>query len=331
MIRKKANLVIGLTTFNNEMLRISVPALGKFAQKFTLVIHNDNPVTTVSRRQIRRMGYCGDLHIINSTQNVGLMRSRMAIVQEIRNIGINPDWFVFCDDDDILVNIDMPDVSNENFAVIQNAIAIRHRMGDMLRAMDSPTDIDPDGENIICDKVLCAAGRRPVLTQIDGVDLKINVDCTTNVNNLYVTGDAAGGKMLAHAASSQARALFNNLYKGMEYIVSDIPSVIYTTPEIASIGIREQDIDNPHEYKIVKLPISYLAKSWCDGEIDGFIKLIIKDKHIKGAHIVSKEASALIMQIAIAMKADMDTDELCDVVFAHPTYSEGIMEALNNA
>lgn len=149
MIRKKANLVIGLTTFNNEMLRISVPALGKFAQKFTLVIHNDNPVTTVSRRQIRRMGYCGDLHIINSTQNVGLMRSRMAIVQEIRNIGINPDWFIFCDDDDILVNIDMPDVSNENFAVIQNAIAIRHRMGDMLRAMDSPTDIDPDGENII--------------------------------------------------------------------------------------------------------------------------------------------------------------------------------------
>lgn len=188
-----------------------------------------------------------------------------------------------------------------------------------------------NGENIICDKVLCAAGRRPVLTQIDGVDLKINADCTTNVNNLYVTGDAAGGKMLAHAASSQARALFNNLYKGMEYIVSDIPSVIYTTPEIASIGIREQDIDNPHEYKIVKLPISYLAKSWCDGEIDGFIKLIIKDKHIKGAHIVSKEASALIMQIAIAMKADMDTDELCDVVFAHPTYSEGIMEALNNA
>ena len=188
-----------------------------------------------------------------------------------------------------------------------------------------------NGENITCDKVLCAAGRRPVLTQIDGVDLKINADCTTNVNNLYVTGDAAGGKMLAHAASSQARALFNNLYKGMEYIVSDIPSVIYITPEIASIGIREQDIDNPHEYKIVKLPISYLAKSWCDGEIDGFIKLIIKDKHIKGAHIVSKEASALIMQIAIAMKADMDTDELCDVVFAHPTYSEGIMEALNNA
>ena len=188
-----------------------------------------------------------------------------------------------------------------------------------------------NGESFKCDKILFAAGRKPVLPEITGVNLTINPNCTTNIQNLYVIGDATGGKMLAHAASHQAKALFNNLYKNKEYNVSDIPSVIYTTPEIASIGIREQDIDKPDDFKIIKLPISYLAKSWCDGEIDGFIKLIIKNKHIKGAHIVSKEASAMIMQIAIAMKANMDTDELCDVVFAHPTYSEGIMEALNNA
>ena len=68
MMRRKPNIIVGLTTFNNEMLRISVPALGKIRQKFTLIVHNDNPMTTVSRRQIRKLGYCGDLQIINANR-----------------------------------------------------------------------------------------------------------------------------------------------------------------------------------------------------------------------------------------------------------------------
>lgn len=187
-----------------------------------------------------------------------------------------------------------------------------------------------NGVEINCDEIFCAAGRKPVLPDIKGIELQLNNDCTTNIANLFVTGDASGGKMLAHAASYQARALYNHLFKGAKYQISDIPSVIYTHPEIASIGIREQDIEDKDLYKIVKLPVSYLAKSWCDGEIDGFIKLIIKDNRIKGAHIVSKEASALIMQIAVMMKANMDLDMINDIVFAHPTYSEGIAEAIKN-
>lgn len=146
-MRKKSNIVVGLTTFNNEMLRISVPALGKLRQKFMLIIHNDNPMTTVNRRQIRRLGYCGDLHIINASESVGLMRARMNIVRAAYDI-MAPDWFVFCDDDDMLINLDIPDVSDDNYAIIQNALIIRHRVCDLIRAIENPNDIIPDGENI---------------------------------------------------------------------------------------------------------------------------------------------------------------------------------------
>ena len=66
MMHKKSNIVVGLTTFDNEMLRISVPAIGRMHQKVTLIIFNDNPTTTITRRQIRKIGYSGDLQIINS-------------------------------------------------------------------------------------------------------------------------------------------------------------------------------------------------------------------------------------------------------------------------
>ncbi|MBO8425279.1 MAG: hypothetical protein IAC69_02235 [Proteobacteria bacterium] len=148
MMYKKSNVVVGLTTVNTEMLQISVPALGRLRQKFTLVIYNDNPMVALSRRQIRKLGYCGDLQIINGTENIGTARARMAVVDAAIDAGIRPEWIIFCDDDDMLVDLSVPDVSNDNFAVIQNAIVIRHRICDLLRAMDNATDMDADGENI---------------------------------------------------------------------------------------------------------------------------------------------------------------------------------------
>ncbi len=187
------------------------------------------------------------------------------------------------------------------------------------------------GAEIPCEKILCAIGRKRILPDIVGdFSLEISKNCKTNVKNLYVAGDVSGVTMLAHAASHQARALFDELYDGIEFNMPNIPSVIYGSPEIASIGIIEQDIDDLNDYKIYKLPVSYLAKSWCDDEIDGFIKIITHNDFIVGAHIISKEASALISQIAIAMKARLKVQDLKDVIFPHPTYSEGILEALLN-
>lgn len=185
-----------------------------------------------------------------------------------------------------------------------------------------------DNTEIDADILLVAVGRKRIIP--DG--LKINSDLTTNYKNVYATGDISATKQLAHTATMQADFVMNKILGKKAKLTDDnlIPSVIYGTPEAASIGINEQDIENLDDYKIYNLPISFLAKSWCDNQIDGFIKIITKDDLIKGAHIVSNEASSLISQIQIMMLANYKVSNIKDIVFAHPTYSEGIMEAILN-
>lgn len=149
MLSKKPNLVVGLTTFNNEMLRISIPALGKINQKFFLIIYNDNPMTTVTKKQIRRLGYCGDIHIINGSENCGLLRARTNIINEIPKLKIKSDWIIFNDDDDIITDLTIPNVAPENNAIVQNAVVIKHRLMDLLRVMENPNDYIIDGENVV--------------------------------------------------------------------------------------------------------------------------------------------------------------------------------------
>lgn len=147
MMHKKNDIVIGLTTFNNEMLQISIPALGKLHQKFTLIIHNNNPMTTIYRRQIRKLGYSGDLIIINSDENIGELRARLAIVDYAKKL--NPKWFVFCDDDDLILDVETPNVSDDNFAIIQNAVVLRHSLCALLQVMKNTSNFTIDGENVV--------------------------------------------------------------------------------------------------------------------------------------------------------------------------------------
>jgi hypothetical protein len=134
MWRKKANLVIGLTTYNIECLDISIPALGLLPRKFTLIIHNDNPDKKIKRRYIRKLGYRGKLHIINSEFNVGLLASRCKILQYIKDKKFLNTWTLFTDDDDILLDATIPSVGNSTFAIMQNAAIIRTQLTDVLRA-----------------------------------------------------------------------------------------------------------------------------------------------------------------------------------------------------
>lgn len=149
MWHRKKNLVIGLTTFHNEMLRISVPALGKLKQKFLLIIYNDNPTTCVSRRNIRRLGYHGDLLVINGTENIDTLRSRFAIVNRVKKMRTVPKWMLFVNDEDILTRATIPNVSDDIFAVIQNSLSLRRRVVDLIFAIQNPQNCIPDGENII--------------------------------------------------------------------------------------------------------------------------------------------------------------------------------------
>ena len=163
------------------------------------------------------------------------------------------------------------------------------------------------GEVLTPELVLLATGRTP--QPIENTEICI--------------GDACGKIQLAHFAIKQAVAEVS----GIEFNESLVPSVVYVCPEIAWIGKREQDLEEGTYHKS-NILISALGKSHCDNCSDGFIKILSQEGKIVGAHIVSKEASSLIQEIAIAMQNDLTIDDLKKVCFAHPTYSEGIFECL---
>ncbi len=166
-----------------------------------------------------------------------------------------------------------------------------------------------NGETFDTDCILVAVGR-------EIVNPCKNADCT-------FLGDAYGSIQLAHFASKQAIAEI----KGIKFNPDLTPSVIYGTPEIAWIGKREQDLPEG-TYQKATLLISALGKAHCDNCTEGFIKILSQNDRIIGAHIVSKEASALIQQVLIAMQNNISPDKLKEVCFAHPTYSEGLFECL---
>lgn len=152
MLCKKENIIVGLTTFNNEMLRISIPALSKTKQKFLLIIYNDNPATTVTKQDIKRLGYRGNLIIVNGNENIGTFLARFKIIEEVSKLRFKPDWIVFNDDDDIITDLDIPNISENNFAIIQNSVTIKHRISDLLQVMNNKDNYTIDGENVVLNR-----------------------------------------------------------------------------------------------------------------------------------------------------------------------------------
>lgn len=136
-------------------------------------------------------------------------------------------------------------------------------------------------------------------------------------------GDITGEIQLAHFAIKEAIQEVEQIPFNKQLT----PSVVYGCPEIAWIGKREQDLEEG-TYQKSQILISALGKSHCDNETEGFIKILNQNGKIVGAHIVSAEASSLIHQILIAMQNNISTEKLKEICFAHPTYSEGIFEAL---
>lgn len=186
---------------------------------------------------------------------------------------------------------------------------VKFYLNDCVSAINDKIVTLKSGAVIEPDFILSAVGRVPLKPNIEGCEL---------------LGDSCGEIQLAHYAIQQGINIAQGKSKTLDKNL--IPSVIYGEPEIAWVGLREQDCSE--NYKTVTLPITALGKSWCDDSTDGFIKLIVQNNTIIGAHIVSKEASALIQQILLAMQNNISIEELKNVCFAHPTYSEGIFEAI---
>lgn len=166
-----------------------------------------------------------------------------------------------------------------------------------------------NGEKLEPDYILIAAGRNVT---------RLNTDA-----KITYLGDAYGSIMLATFAMYQARALLSDIIFDNVFI----PSVVYGKPEIAWIGANEQDLPNGSYEKVV-YPLTALGKAYCDNATDGFVKILTYQDYVIGAHIIGKEASALIHELAVAMQNNIKVSDLKKVCFAHPTYSEAIYESI---
>lgn len=194
-------------------------------------------------------------------------------------------------------------------------------------------------QEISADRVLVATGRKPNLRGIDveALGLKtsrgaivVNEKMQTNLPQVYAIGDVIGGIMLAHVASAEAMIAVDHAAGHpvkMDYRV--IPSVIFTHPEIASVGLTEQELKGRGmKYKASKFPFSANGKALASGETAGLVKLLADDQGVVvGASVMGDQASSLIHELTLAIAQRLPAEDLAQVIHAHPTLSEAIMEA----
>ncbi|MFI5242189.1 MAG: dihydrolipoyl dehydrogenase [Gemmatimonadales bacterium] len=200
----------------------------------------------------------------------------------------------------------------------------------------------PEKKELTFEKVLVAAGRAPNIDRIGlealGVKLtdrgfvKIDDQMRTNVEGVYAIGDVAGPPMLAHKGEREGMVVAEVLAgkTGNHVNYGNIPSCTYCHPEVASIGLTEQQVkDQKIEYKVGKFPFSANGRARTSGETEGFVKIIRDAKYgeILGAHIIGAHATEIIHELAVARENEFTVEEVDLAIHAHPTLSEAIAEA----
>jgi dihydrolipoamide dehydrogenase len=169
-----------------------------------------------------------------------------------------------------------------------------------------------------------------ILTGTRG-EILVNERMETNVTGVYAIGDVTGRMLLAHKASAEGIVAAKNIMGipcSMDYQV--IPAAIFTSPEIASVGLREQQAeDQGITFRKGLFPFRALGKAHAMGEITGIVKILsdASTDRIIGAHIIGTHAADLIHEAAVAMKAGLKARDLAETIHAHPTLSEALMEA----
>lgn len=214
----------------------------------------------------------------------------------------------------------------------------------VLEVKDSSVIYEENGEKkeITCDKVLLSAGRRPATAGIGLETLNLQMDraaivtdrhlCTT-VQNVYAIGDCNGKSMLAHTAYREAEVAVNHMLGKTDEMRYDvIPAVIYTDPEVASVGHSKEGAEKlGMTVKEVKLPMSYAGRYLAETEGGkGFIKLVVDTdrNRLVGCHMVGSYASEIIMTATMMVDTELNPERLKKMVFPHPTVAEIIREAI---
>jgi dihydrolipoamide dehydrogenase len=195
-------------------------------------------------------------------------------------------------------------------------------------------------ETLEADAVLVAIGRRP---NTDGLALdkaglatnkrgqiEIDHDFRTSVPGIWAIGDVVPGPMLAHKAEDEGIAVAENI-AGLTGIVNHdvIPAVVYTSPEIASVGLTEEDAKARGEIKVGKFPMLANSRAKTNRETEGFVKVIAdaKNDRVLGVHIIASLAGTMIAQAAQAMEFGATSEDIAYTCHAHPTHSEALKEA----
>jgi len=222
------------------------------------------------------------------------------------------------------------------------------RLGTRIRSIEAGGDgiaaVPDKGEAIEAEVALVSVGRRPAGADIGlehvGVQLDergavpIDETCRTSVETIYAIGDVTGRMMLAHVASRQgivaAEHAAGRPHARIDY--GKVPAAVFLHPELAAVGMTEsQARERVERVKVVNVPQQILGRAQAEGEPGGFVKIVADEStgEILGVHIAGHRASDFIHEAALAMTAELLVEDLAATVHAHPTFSEGLMEAAN--
>ena len=200
---------------------------------------------------------------------------------------------------------------------------------------------DKTKENILVDKALISVGRKPFTEGLNlskiGVmkdskgKIKVDKKLQTNIKNIYAIGDVIDGPMLAHKAEEEGIAVAEILAGQSGHVNYDvIPSVIYTSPEVAYVGKTEETLKkNSIDFKVGKFPFMANSRAKVNNETEGFVKILADTKtdRVLGVHIIGPHCGDMIAEMALAMEFGASSEDIARTCHAHPTHTEAIKEA----
>ena len=192
-----------------------------------------------------------------------------------------------------------------------------------------------------CDVVLIAVGRKPNTKNLNLEKIGINLDnkkrikvdkkYQTNIKNIFAIGDVIEGPMLAHKAEEEGISVAETIAGQAGHVNYDvIPGVIYTTPEVATVGKTEEQLkENQIAYKVGKFSFMANSRAKAINEAEGFVKILADSKTDKvlGVHMIGPHAGEMIAEMSLAMEFGASSEDIARTCHAHPTFSEAIKEA----
>ena len=200
---------------------------------------------------------------------------------------------------------------------------------------------DGKSETLEADTVLVAIGRQPYTQglglEVMGVNLddrgfiQVDTGYQTNVAGIYAIGDVIGGAMLAHKAEEEGIAVVENLAGQSGHVnYKAIPGIVYTKPEVASVGRTEDSLkEEGVAYNVGKFPFNANSRARCNGSSEGFVKVLAdaKSDQVLGVHIIGPNAGDLIAEAVLAMEFGASSEDIARTCHAHPGLGEAVKEA----